>query len=119
MAKVTDADLQLLKDLINERFDDIKADNAQLSEQMQHLETAQTQISQQMEQMSGQIRNLEMGQAKIETRMDEWKRAIDKIPDLAEKVGELKNWRQIALVIITATFGGFMGWFIRSGNPNP
>lgn len=69
--------------------------------------------------MSQQVSNLEMGQAKMKTRMDEWKKAIDKIPDLAEKVGELKNWRQIALVIITATFGGFIGWFIRSGNYNP
>jgi hypothetical protein len=28
----------------------------------------------------------------IETRLDTWKPA-DKIPDLAEKIGELKNWR--------------------------
>jgi hypothetical protein len=28
----------------------------------------------------------------IETRLDTWKPA-DKIPDLAENIGELKNWR--------------------------
>ena len=35
------------------------------------------------------------------------------IADLAEKVGELKNWKQIAIVIFTATVGGTIGWFIR------
>ncbi|EAZ91609.1 hypothetical protein [Crocosphaera chwakensis] len=102
MAKVTDVDIQVLKDLINQRFDEVKTDN--------------TRLSGQIEQMSEKIMNLEIGQAKIETRMDEWKTGIDKIPDLAEKVGELKNWRQIALVIVTASFGGFIGWLLRSGN---
>lgn len=112
MAKVTDADIQVLKDLINQRFDEVKSSNHQLSQQVE-------QLSEQMGQMSQKMTNLEIGQAKIETRMEEWKRAIDKIPDLAEKVGELKNWRQIALVIITALFDGSIGWLIRSGNYNP
>ena len=51
-----------------------------------------------------------------------WCRVEDqKIPDLAEKVGELKNWKQIGLVFITAaissiftgTIGGVIGWLIR------
>ncbi len=109
MAKVTDVDIQVLKDLINQRFDEVKTDNTRLSGKIE-------QMSGQIEQMSEKIINLEIGQAKIETRMDEWKTGIDKIPDLAEKVGELKNWRQIALIIITASFGGFIGWLIRSGN---
>jgi hypothetical protein len=59
----------------------------------------------------------------IETRLDEWRPSISKIPDLAEKVGELKNWKQIGLVFVTAvissifsgTIGGVIGWLIRSG----
>ena len=98
MTAVTDSDLKDLKDLINQRFDELKADGAKMSEQ---------------------IKNLEIGQAKIEARLDEWKPAIHKIPDLAEKVGELKNWRQIALVAITATVGGIVGWLVRGGNLNP
>ena len=38
-----------------------------------------------------------------------------KIPDLAEKVGELKNWRQIAVIIITGTASTVFGWLLRSG----
>ena len=51
----------------------------------------------------------------IETRIDEQKSSISKIPDLAEKVGELKNWRQIAIIIITGTVGTLFGWFVKSG----
>lgn len=59
----------------------------------------------------------------IEARLDEWRPSISKIPDLAEKVGELKNWKQIGLVFVTAvvssifsgTIGGVIGWLIRSG----
>ena len=52
----------------------------------------------------------------IDTRLDTQKPAIDKIPDLAEKVGELKNWKQIGLVVITALissiFSGSIGGVI-------
>ncbi|MGB5596355.1 MAG: hypothetical protein WBM32_21370 [Crocosphaera sp.] len=34
---------------------------------------------------------------------------IQKIPDLAEKVGELKNWRQIVFIVLTTVAGGVMG----------
>lgn len=44
---------------------------------------------------------------------------IQKIPDLAEKVGELKNWRQIVLILVTATVSGLIGWFVRGGNLKP
>jgi hypothetical protein len=47
---------------------------------------------------------------------------ILKIPDLSEKVGELKNWKQVGVVVITAlissvlsgSIGGVIGWLIRS-----
>ncbi|MGK7945150.1 MAG: hypothetical protein AB4058_11840 [Microcystaceae cyanobacterium] len=112
MAKATDADIQVLKDLIGQRFDQLQQENVQMSQQMGQISQQMGEMSQQMDKMSQQIHNLEIGQAKMEARMEEWKRAIDTIPNLAEKVGELKNWRQIALIIITATFGGFIGWFI-------
>jgi archaellum component FlaC len=53
--------------------------------------------------------------AVIKSRLDGQQTAIDKIPDLAEKVGELKNWRQIAVIIITGTASTVFGWLLRSG----
>jgi hypothetical protein len=37
--------------------------------------------------------------------------------DLTEKVGELKNWKQIAIVVFTSSVSGAIAWYIRSGNP--
>jgi phage shock protein A len=42
--------------------------------------------------------------------------SIQKIPELTEKFGELKNWRQIALLVITAAVGVIgttIGWLLR------
>jgi hypothetical protein len=59
----------------------------------------------------------QIGDLTLEMRLGfaEMKSNSQKIPDLAEKVGELKNWKQIAIVIFTATVGGAIGWFIRTG----
>jgi C4-type Zn-finger protein len=36
--------------------------------------------------------------------------------DLTEKVGELKNWKQIAIVVFTSSVSGAIAWYIRGGN---
>jgi hypothetical protein len=95
MTAVTESDIQELKNLINSRFDEMKQD------------------------LNGIDKRLTV----IENRLEDWKPSISKIPDLAEKVGELKNWKQIGLVFVTAvvssifsgTIGGVIGWLIRSG----
>lgn len=73
-----------------------------------------------------QLTNIKKGQtemkerlAVIETRLEDWKPSINKIPDLAEKVGELKNWRQIVIIALTALISGSITWVIRGGNLNP
>lgn len=102
MTTVTESDIKELKDLITNLGES-------LTNKMKSLEEGQ--------------KSLEIGQAKIEARLDEWKPSVNKIADLAEKVGELKNWKQIGLVFVTAaissifsgTIGGVIGWLIRSG----
>jgi hypothetical protein len=37
------------------------------------------------------------------------------IADLTEKVGELKNGKQIAIVVFTASVSGAIAWFVRGG----
>ena len=63
MTAVTESDIQELKNLINSRFDEIK------------------------QELNGIDKRLTV----IENRLEDWKPSMSKIPDLAEKVGELKN----------------------------
>jgi hypothetical protein len=64
---------------------------------------------------------LELGQARIEGKLEGMQLFLQKVPDLAEKVGELKNWKQIGLIIATAMIssilssiiGGVIGYLIR------
>ncbi|MDJ0660075.1 MAG: hypothetical protein QNJ42_11380 [Crocosphaera sp.] len=98
MSAVTENDLKELKDLIINNHRALEKGQADLKEQL-------TAIDKRL--------------AIVETRLEDWKPAIDKIPDLAEKVGELKNWRQFVIITITASISGFIGWFLRGGNLKP
>lgn len=102
MTTVTESDLKELKDLIGAFRDDV---NHRFDEVKQDLNAIDKRLT------------------VIENRLEDWKPSMSKIPDLAEKVGELKNWKQIGLVFVTAvissifsgTIGGVIGWLIRSG----
>lgn len=52
---------------------------------------------------------------RLDDRLNTFSTAIAQIPALAERVGELKNWRQIALIILTGFGGAFFGWILKSG----
>ena len=47
----------------------------------------------------------------VDARIKNVEIAVQKIPEITEKFGELKNWRQIAFIVIAAV----AGWFARSG----
>ena len=96
MTTPTETEIRELKELINSRFD---------------------QLEQKVNNLSEDVNSLKMDVGKIEVRLEEWKPSIHKISDLAEKVGELKNWRQIALIVISATVAATFGWFLRGGKP--
>ncbi len=112
MSTVTENDLKRLEELINNRFD-------RLEEGIKALETKQTALEEGQKTLEkGQI-EIKERLAVIETRQQDWKPSIDKISDLAEKVGELKNWRQIVVISITASISGFVGWVLRGGTLKP
>lgn len=103
MKSITESDLKKLEDLINNRFN-------QLEDRLKILDDGQ--------------KTLENGLTEVRAKLTVIEPSIQKIPDLAEKVGELKNWKQIALITISAfissittgLIGGVIGWFLRGGN---
>jgi uncharacterized ion transporter superfamily protein YfcC len=98
MTSATDTDIQQLKDLI-------AAGNAATQKQIGDL-TLEMRLG--FADLKGELKTIDVRLKNLESNSQ-------KIPDLAEKVGELKNWKQIAIVIFTATVGGAIGWFIRTG----
>jgi hypothetical protein len=60
------------------------------------------------QELKGEIKVIDNRAINLET-------TAQKLPDLAEKVGELKNWKQLAIVIFTASVSGAIAWFLRSG----
>ncbi len=79
-------------------------DIAQINQKLDRLTGTVSQVLINQESLKNDVTDLKIGQAKLEAklegkidtinaRFDAYKPALDKIPDLAEKVGELKNWR--------------------------
>jgi chromosome segregation ATPase len=109
MTTVTESDIKELKDLILSFREDVN----------RRFE----QIDSRFNEVKSELNGIDKRLTVIENRLEDWKPSMSKIPDLAEKVGELKNWKQIGLVFVTAvissifsgTIGGVIGWLIRNG----
>ncbi|TRU89130.1 MAG: hypothetical protein EWV76_08280 [Microcystis novacekii Mn_MB_F_20050700_S1] len=123
MTAATEKDLKRLEDLIIGIANGQKA----IENRLTTLENGQKNLELGQSEIKGDIRTLD---AKIEGLSDRVKvieNAAGKTTDLAEKVGELKNWKQIGVVVITALLssilsgvtGGVIGWLIRAAKVNP
>lgn len=139
MTAVTDSDLKRLEELIlngqkamESRFtavenslEELKTDVKALDVGQKALEAGQAEIVKSVEinraEIKGEIKTLEAGikgeiktlEAKIDG-FNKRSKSIDKIPDLAEKIGELKNWRSIAILIL----GAVVGWVTKNSLGN-
>lgn len=120
MTQVTDTDIREIKSAIDANTKSI----ATLSERVESIikitESNAKAITDLTLEMRLGFANVENKFTKLEGRIDTANARLTSlesntkaIADLAEKVGELKNWKQIAIVIFTATVGGTIGWFIR------
>jgi uncharacterized ion transporter superfamily protein YfcC len=109
MTQATDTDIQQIKDLITAGSAATQKQIADLAiSNQKQIADLDKKIEVGFAEMKGELKT-------IDTRLKNLESNSQKIPDLAEKVGELKNWKQIAIVIFTATVGGTIGWFIRTG----
>lgn len=86
MATVTETDLRDLKDLISAGFT----------------------------KLENKITDIDNRISKLEGTLQAQQPYIQKIPDMAEKIGELKNWKQIALTLGGAFVGAFVTYLAKS-----
>jgi archaellum component FlaC len=93
----TNNDLKYITDLLVELKSDIKETNRKI------------------DNLTSEFSNLKVEIATVKGKLESQQSYVAKIPELAEKVGELKNWRQIAVIIITGTASTVFGWLIRGG----
>ncbi len=96
MSTATKSELKELKDLIADGFAKSEANQARLEEKMS---------------------NLESRMSKIEGTLLGQQTYVQKIPDLAERVGELKNWKQIGLTLSGALLCALITYLAKSSNP--
>lgn len=81
---------------------------------LDRIESNQSRTDEKLNTIDNHLIRLE---TKMETKLETLEPSIQKIPDLAEKVGELKNWKQIGLTLGGAFIGGIITYLAR--NPNP
>ena len=72
-------------------------------------------ISENISEIKTDVAVIKANQQNMKEQLSMQQNAINKIPDLAEKVGELKNWRQIAIIIIAGTISSVFTWFLKGG----
>lgn len=77
MSTLRENDLRELKDLMNSRFDTLEKNQNEIKERLTVVET--------------QLIDLRVNVGKIESTLQAQQSLVQKIPDLAEKVGELKG----------------------------
>jgi chromosome segregation ATPase len=115
MTQATDTDIRDLTNLITNL--DKKLDKLDSK-----IDLGFANVTTQITRLDGRIDTLE---TKIDGRFDTINAKLQTIDinakttvDLAEKIGELKNWKQIAIVVFTASVSGAIAWYVRGGNGN-
>jgi seryl-tRNA synthetase len=116
MKNVTESDIKELKDLINQRFNDI-------DKRLMVIEKDVTEVKKEVTEVKKEVTDVKIGQGEIKGKLAGLELNVQKVPDLAEKVGELKNWKQVGLIVITAflssILSGTIGWLLRGARFNP
>ncbi len=110
------SDLTAITNLINDRFNqlDRKLDNTKVELKQEIIET-KAELKQDISDVKGDVKALHVEIRGLEKRLSNVEASAIKIPEITEKFGELKNWRQTAFVIIAGVVSAFLGWIARAG----
>ena len=118
MTQSIDRDIQEIKNAIDSNTKTIADLVTSVSGLREEMRVGFANVDTKLAKLAGQINNVEAKlEGKIETvnsKLANLESATQKIPDLAEKVGELKNWKQIAIIVFTSSVSGAIAWFLHS-----
>ena len=112
MSTTSSTEIQQLKEFIKDNFNNLdqKIDKVQ-AELKEDINQVKFELKEDINQVEKRVIKVESNLEGMDKRLSNVESAIQKIPEISEKFGELRNWRQIAFIIIAAV----VGWFARSG----
>ena len=112
MSTTSSTEIQQLKEFIKDSFNNLdkKIDKVQ-AELKEDLNQVKFELKEDINQVEKRVIKVESNLQGMDKRLSNVEYAIQKIPEISEKFGKLRNWRQIAFIIIAAV----VGWFARSG----
>jgi len=113
MSTATKSELKELKDLIIAQSGQLRIQ----SEQLAVIQSEMVNLKVSTERVEEKMNSLESRMSRIEGTLLGQQTYVQKIPDLAERVGELKNWKQIGLTLSGALLGALITYLAKSSNP--
>lgn len=113
MSTATKSELKELKDLIIAQSGQLRIQ----SEQLVVIQSDMVNLKVSTERVEEKMNSLESRMSKIEGTLLGQQPYVQKIPDLAERAGELKNWKQIGLTLSGALLGALITDLAKSSNP--
>jgi chromosome segregation ATPase len=126
MVAVTNSDLKRLEDLIILGQKAIESSLGEIKADIKALEAGQTELIKEIQalemgqiEIKGDIRTLEATLGGMSERTRAVEISTGKIPELAEKVGEIKHWRQIGIIALTALISSTLTLVLRARSLKP
>lgn len=118
MTAVTENDLKRFEDLIIGIANGQKAIENRLitlENGQKALEASVSEIKSDIKSLSEKVDGIDRRLISVEAKLTAWEPSMAKTADLAEKAGELKNWRTVAFLIL----GAIAVWFARNSIGHP
>ncbi len=108
--QVTQSELNQVLEEVRNGFRDMGDRFNQLDNKVENVKTSVVEVDKRLVAVETKVDGLDKRLSNLET-------SVQKIPELAEKVGEFKWWKQTVLILSSGTIGAFIARIIGSQNP--
>ena len=111
MSTTSSTEIQQLKEFISDRFNQLDNKIDEVKKDLNEVKQDLKDLSNKVESIDKRLVTVETTVISIEQRLSIVESAIQRIPDLYGKLGELKFWTQIEFIIIAV----LVAWFGSGG----